>query len=353
MRDQATLTKAQVQPWLATLFPEVQAEVHAELSVLPLAADASTRRYFRAQWTPPGAEKAVSRVIMVCDSWPETETPDFIAVARHLAASGIRVPRIDGVVPTSGWICLEDFGDRALADAWQQTDNSERLAWGQQAMDALVRMHTTATQHKNAACPAFHLAFDVPKLLSELQHFRLHAIEGLWQHALSEDEREAFDAACLPLCAHLEAQPRYFCHRDYHGWNIMAQDKTVGILDFQDARMGPQPYDVVSLLVDRRTPSLLGRDISTALVQYYLDRFEAASGQRVDRAAFDELFELVAVQRCIKAIGTFAAMHVAYGRSQYLPYIDPTLDYIRPLLPRHAMLASLQTLLHRYTPLAS
>lgn len=346
MADQVGLTKEQVQPWLATLFPAVK----AGLSVVPLTADASTRRYFRAQWQSLEAEKPVSRVIMVGDPWPETETPDFIRVAKHLAASGVRVPTIDGVAPAAGWMCLEDFGDCTLADAWRDADNPERLLWGQRALEALVRMHTTATQNVDTACPAFHLAFDVPKLLSELQHFRLHAIEGLWQHVMSEDEREAFEAACLPLCRYLEAQPRYFCHRDYHGWNIMAQDQTVGILDFQDARLGPQPYDVVSLLVDRRTPLLLGRDLSSALVQYYLDRFEAESGQRVDRAAFDELFELVAVQRCIKAIGTFAAMHVAYGRSHYLPYIEPTLTYVRPLVQRHAMLAPFQAVLDRYTP---
>jgi aminoglycoside/choline kinase family phosphotransferase len=348
MADRVGLTKEQVQPWLATLFPDV----NAGLSVVPLTADASTRRYFRAQWRHLEAEKTVTRVIVVGDPWPETETPDFIAVARHLAASGVRVPTIDGVAAASGWMCLQDFGDRALADVWREADNPERLVWGQRALDALVRMHTTATQHNDAACPAFHLAFDVPKLLSELHHFRLHAIEGLWQHVLSEDEREAFEAACLPLCTHLEAQPRYFCHRDYHGWNIMAQNQTVGILDFQDARMGPQPYDVVSLLVDRRTPSLLGPDVSRALVQYYLDRFAAASGQRVDRAAFDDLFELVAVQRGLKAIGTFAAMHMAYGRSQYLTYIEPTLTYVRPLLQRHAMLSALAACLYRYTPLA-
>ncbi len=349
MDDQVGLTREQVQPWLATLFPEAE----TGLNVAPLAAAASTRRYYRAQWMRPGAEKATSRVIMVRGPWDASETPDFIAVAQHLAASGVRVPAIDAVAPASGWMCLEDFGDRALADAWQDGGKAERLTWGQRALDALVRMHTTATQHVDAACPAFHLAFDVPKLLSELQHFRLHAIEGLWQHTLSDDEREAFDAACLPLCTHLEAQPRYFCHRDYHGWNIMAQDKTVGILDFQDARMGPQPYDVASLLVDRRTPAMLGTDVSTALVRYYLDRFEAETGQRVDRSEFDALFELVAVQRCIKAIGTFAAMHVASGRSQYLPYIDPTLKYVWPLLQRYAMLAPLKTLLRRYTPPAS
>jgi aminoglycoside/choline kinase family phosphotransferase len=96
----------------------------------------------------------------------------------------------------------------------------------------------------------------------------------------------------------------------------------------------------------------LGPDVSRALVQYYLDRFAAASGQRVDRAAFDDLFELVAVQRGLKAIGTFAAMHMAYGRSQYLTYIEPTLTYVRPLLQRHAMLSALAACLYRYTPLA-
>lgn len=349
MADRARLTREQVQPWLAELFPDAA----TGLSVLPLAADASTRRYFRVQWRPPGAAHMTSRVMMVCDPWPEAETPDFIAVARHLAVSGVRVPAIDAVAPASGWMCLEDFGDRALADVWQAGRKPERLVWGQRALDALIRIHTAATQHVDAACPAFHLAFDVPKLLSELQHFRLHAIEGLWQQTLSEDERQAFDTACLPLCTYLDAQPRYFCHRDYHGWNIMAQDNTVGILDFQDARMGPQPYDVVSLLVDRRTPSILGADISIALVHYYLDRFEAETGRRVDRAAFGELFELVAVQRCLKAIGTFAAMHVAHGRSQYLPYIVPTLHYVRPLVQRHAILAPLANALPRYTPLCS
>ena len=104
--------------------------------------------------------------------------------------------------------------------------------------------------------------------------------------------------------------------------------------------------------MDRRTPSLLGPDVSTALVRYYLEQFEAESGQRVDRASFNDLFELVAVQRCLKAIGTFAAMHVVYGRSQYLPYIEPTLDYIRPLVQRHAVLSTLAAFLYRYTPLA-
>jgi aminoglycoside/choline kinase family phosphotransferase len=290
---------------------------------------------------------------MVCDSWPAGETPDFLAVAEHLRSSGICVPHVYGTLPAAGWMCLEDFGDRTLAAAWQTASMSERLLWGWRAMRILIHLHTTATQRYEPACPAFRLAFDVPKLLSELQFFRQHAIEGLWRHALTDAERDAFDAVCHPLCAFLAGQPRYFCHRDYHGWNIMVQEERLGILDFQDARMGPQAYDVVSLLVDRGTPAILGKEVSAALVEHYLQSFETETGQQVHRQDFAVLFELAAVQRCLKAIGTFAAMHVVRQRSQYLGYIPPTLAYVRPLLQRHQILRSLEAVLRRYTPLDS
>jgi aminoglycoside/choline kinase family phosphotransferase len=248
-------------------------------------------------------------------------------------------------------MCLEDFGDTTLAASWHNTTAATRWHLGTRAIDALVKIHTVGTQRRDLSCPVFQRAFDVPKLLSELQFFRQHAIEGLWQHPLTATERQVFDAACTPLCALLAAQPRYVCHRDYHGWNIMVHNGSVGILDFQDARLGPQPYDVVSLLVDRGTPEVLGREGLTALTEYYMQRMEAAAGRRVDRQAFTEMFMYVAVQRCLKAIGTFAYMHVVRGRSQYLPYIPPTLIYIQPLMRRLAILQDLAALLRRYIPL--
>jgi aminoglycoside/choline kinase family phosphotransferase len=338
-----------VQPWLATLFPHTQ----ARLTVTPLVADASTRRYYRAQWGEAHRAYPTSCIVMVCEPWQENETPDFLAVARHLLASGVRVPEVYGLAPAEGWMCLEDFGDRTLAAAWEQGSPPERLVWGQRAMQALVHLHVTGTQRQDAACPAFRLAFDVPKLLSELQFFRQHAIEGFWQQALTEDERMAFDAACEPLCRCLAEQPRYFCHRDYHGWNIMAQANAVGILDFQDARMGPQAYDVASLLTDRGTPMLLGAELCMTLQQEYLLGFEAQTAQSVNRRDFAEQYDLVSVQRCLKAIGTFAAMHVLYQRSHYLPYIPPTLTYLRPLLPRYTILQPLAAFLRSYTPLST
>lgn len=335
-----------MQSLLATLFPQAQSAP----AITPLAADASTRRYFRVHWPEGASMDPASCVMMVCTPWAATETPDFLTVGQHLRACGVSVPEVYGVAPGDGLMCLEDYGDRTLAAQWQDRHTTYRLAWGYRAIDELIKIHTTATQRHAPACPAFQLAFDVPKLLSELQFFRQHALEGLWQCCLSDDARAELDGAFETLCTLLASQPRYFCHRDYHGWNIMAHNNTAGVLDFQDARMGPQPYDLVSLLTDRGTPQLLGHTMLQEFIDYYIRQFDAATGQHMDGTAFAELFDYVAVQRCLKATGTFAMMHMAHQRSQYLSYIAPTLAYLQPLLQRYATLHPLLTLLSRYIP---
>jgi N-acetylmuramate 1-kinase len=346
MHTGTILTMEAVQPLLQQLFPKATRGPR----IAPLAADASTRRYFRIHWDEPATGCPASCVMMVCEPWQPHDIPDFLAVGQHLRAHGVRVPEVYGVSPHQGLMCLEDYGDCTLAAQWQMSTPVDQLAWGQRAIDELVKMHTSGAQHYDLACPAFKLSFDVPKLLSELQFFRQHAIEGLWQHTLTPTARDDLDAAFETFCAMLASAPRYFCHRDYHGWNIMAYNGAVGILDFQDARMGPQPYDLASLLTDRGTPDLLGNAVLAALRDYYVRRFEVAAGYRIDRDAFDQLFDYVALQRCLKATGTFAAMAVIRQRPQYLPYIPPTLTYLQPLLQRYAELQPLAVLLRRYMP---
>src|SRR5262247_2474496 len=286
MHTDTILTMDAVQTFLQQLFPKAAQVPRIAL----LAADASTRRYFRIYWDAPTAGCPASCVMMVCAPWQPQDIPDFLAVGQHLRAHGVRVPEVYGVSPHQGLMCLEDYGDCTLAAQWQMSTSAERLAWGQRAIDELVKMHTSGTQHYDPACPAFKLAFDVPKLLSELQFFREHAIEGLWQYTLTSMACDDLDAAFETLCALLASAPRYFCHRDYHGWNIMACDGAVGVLDFQDARMGPQPYDLASLFTDRGTPEILGYTVLQALRDYYIQRIQDATGRRIDREAFDRLY---------------------------------------------------------------
>jgi len=335
-----------LQPILQRWFPHAQGIA----DIQPLVADASTRRYFRMQWSLSNPSVPSTYILMACDPWPETTTPDFLAIERHLRACDVHVPQVYGVDPSQGLMCLQDYGDRTLATHWQEVVSADRLQWGKRAIDELVKMHTLGSQRDNPACPAFRLAFDVPKLLSELQFFRQHAIEGLWQHTLTTSEHEALDDAFTTLCTILAAQPRYFCHRDYHGWNLMVHDGAIGVLDFQDARMGPQTYDLVSLLTDRGMPEVLGNDGMSVFVDYYIQCMEAEEGRRIVRRDFNELFEYVAIQRGLKAVGTFAYMSTALQRQQYLPYILPTLTYIKPLIERYDVLQSLALCLRRYLP---
>jgi aminoglycoside/choline kinase family phosphotransferase len=88
-----------------------------------------------------------------------------------------------------------------------------------------------------------------------------------------------------------------------------------------------------------------------ALIDYYIQCMEAETGRRTDQDAFKQLFDCVAIQRCLKATGTFAAMAVVRQRPQYLPYIPPTLAYLQPLLQRYHILQPLARLLQRYVPL--
>lgn len=341
------VTAQTVHSWFETIFQD-----NRDLPCLtPLAADASTRRYWRARWATGSSGRPTSCVIMLGEPWPATDTPDFVAVGRHLQHCGVHVPRLYGVLPAQGVMVLEDFGDLTLAAYWQRTTADERLAWGARAVDELVKLHTVGSQVSETVCPAFGLAFDVSKLLSELHFFRQHAIEGLWNQQLTEAERDELDAAFGPLCSLLASQPRYFCHRDYHGWNIMVRDHTVGVLDFQDARMGPLPYDLVSLVCDRGTTGVLGTAVVRNLIDYYLNRLRAEGGDAIPRHDFLELFDHVAVQRGLKALGTFAFMTVEHGRRQYLPYIPPTLTDLESRLRRCSLLRPLARLLHRYIPL--
>ncbi len=94
----------------------------------------------------------------------------------------------------------------------------------------------------------------------------------------------------------------------------------------------------------------LGQDITTALVDYYRQRWQAESGQTLDRTEFAELFDYAALQRCLKATGTFAAMHGLYQRSQYLPYIAPTLRIVKARLKRYAALQPLARCLQHMIP---
>jgi aminoglycoside/choline kinase family phosphotransferase len=142
----------------------------------------------------------------------------------------------------------------------------------------------------------------------------------------------------------LAAEPRVVCHRDYHSRNLMVRDGRLVVIDFQDARMGPDTYDLVSLLRDSYV-ELPEADVD-ALTTVFLER----TGQSCDAAAFGRRFDLMALQRNLKALGTFGYQASARGNQTYLPYVSRTLGYVRDNLRRHPRFDRIAAVLGRAVP---
>src|SRR5262249_13805391 len=153
----------------------------------------------------------------------------------------------------------------------------------------------------------------------ELRFFREHYIEDFRDLTLGPRESAVLDGFLLALAREAAAPPRVLCHRDYHSRNLLVQEDRLRLVDFQDARLGPVAYDLASLLRDSYVD--LPRDLTEALFAAFL----VENNARIPSAdQFREQYEVVALQRNLKAIGTFGYQAAVRGKTHYLPYIAPT-----------------------------
>jgi len=238
------------------------------------------------------------------------------------------------------------LGDVTLQSFLADADGETTRAMYMQAIDILLQMQIAGSRCTGPEPPAFRLQFDVEKFVWELEFFVEHMICGLLAQEVPTGDLGAFRREFTALSATLAREPRVFAHRDYHSRNIMVHQGELRILDFQDARMGLCQYDLASLLRDSYVT--LEEDLVQDLLTYYITRKEAREDSRIDPEAFSRLFDLTAVQRNLKAVGTFSHQMVARGNPAYLEYIAPTLRYVRQNVSRYPELDGLGTLLSKY-----
>ena len=148
------------------------------------------------------------------------------------------------------------------------------------------------------------------------------------------------------ICTKLASQPTVLAHRDFHSRNIMVSGERLVMIDFQDARMGPAQYDLVSLLKDSYYQ--LEESQIKGLIHYYIARYEAVSGKSLNRDEFFYIFDLMAVQRNFKAIGSFASFLNRRGNATYLKYIGNTFENIRRTLLKYPQYSQLREGLFHY-----
>ena len=289
-----------------------------------LAGDASDRRYFRLS-RPDG-----SSIVLAVYAGPIAfaELP-FANVSGLFQRLQLPVPAILDHSDALGIVAQEDLGDVTLQTHLRTAAARERTALYRQAIDIIVCLQERGAAVDPAGYLPYRLAFDVEKLTWELDFFVTHFLEGYCGAGLSSTERTVLSEEWTRLAGELAAEPRVLCHRDYHSRNLMVQAGRLSVVDFQDARMGPDTYDLVSLLRDSYV------DVAEQEVDDHVLYFLASRG--LGRAAgFRERFDRMAVQRNLKALGTFGYQATVRQNRAYVPYMARTVAYVRANLAKYA-----------------
>jgi aminoglycoside/choline kinase family phosphotransferase len=277
----------------------------------PASEDASFRSYLRLE------TDAESFVIM--DAPPDREPCDqFIAVARKLRAAGLNAPEIIAQNTVEGFLLLTDFGGR---DYLSQLSPASEASLYEDALEALLLMQTRIDA---AELPLY----DTALLNREMDLFHDWFLGKLLGISLDQAQQLIWQSIKQSLVENALAQPQVFVHRDYHSRNLMKlETDNPGILDFQDAVKGPLTYDLVSLLRDCYIDWPPARVEQLAL-DYY-ERARVNDLLDAEPAQFMRWFNLMGIQRHLKAIGIFSRLKIRDGKPGYLKDIPRTLEYVR------------------------
>ena len=311
---------------LAALHSWLSGEVAlSDFTIEPVCGDASFRRYFRV--VAAGGDKWVAM-----DAPPDREDcRPFVKIAEQLRSLGLHVPGVRAQALEHGFLLLEDLGAVHYLDVLNES-TADRL-YGD-ALGALAVVQ--------ACAPTIGLPeYDAALLLREMALFSDWLLQRHLGIRLDTAQQRILQEAFDLLTESALEQPRVCVLRDYHSRNLMVTSSpTPGILDFQDAVSGPVTYDLVSLLKDCYIEWDPARVESWA-VGYYQLALQSGVLRHEHEQKFLRWFDLMGVQRHLKAAGIFARLHVRDGKPGYLGDIPRTLGYILQLEPKYPELEGL------------
>jgi len=301
--------------------------------IVPLTPDASDRRYFRVL-IPDSAN-----VVLSLYSAPfEVAKLPFVNVATLMAKMPVPIPAVLGHADDLGVLALQDLGDVTLQAHLGAASPAQHAALYRQAVALIATLQKRGEQLASPEYLPYGISFDVEKLTWELDFFTKHFLEAYRGITLADEERASLRAEFAVIIQELAAERGVLCHRDYHSRNLMLHEGQLYMIDFQDARMGPDTYDLVSLLRDSYVD--LPEETVAELIAYFL----ALKGTP-DDADFRRRFDVMALQRNLKALGTFGYQTTARHNPVYIQYIPRTLRYVRSNLKKHERFAPLRDLL--------
>ncbi len=320
-----------LENWIKDQFPE------KVFTLKPASADASFRRYFRVFIDDQ------TFVVMDAPLQHEDCRP-FLQVANILSATGVHVPKILAQNLEHGFLLLSDLGNTTFLQAL--TSDAARVdQLYADAIDALIQMQLS---QRTEGLPDY----DETLLLRELNLFPDWYIAKHLGKALSDQQAAMLSTIFARILANNLAQPKVLVHRDYHSRNLMVATPNPGILDFQDAVVGPVTYDLVSLFKD----AYIYWDEERVLdwvIRYWEKARKAGLPVSADFAEFYRDFEWMGVQRHLKILGIFARLNYRDGKVNYLDDMPLVMNYLRKACHRYCELHLLHNLLDELSPTES
>lgn len=318
---------AWLKPHLSDLFQRQGWGDVPDSTLVPASSDASFRRYFR--WETP------QRSFVLMDAPPPQENcRPFVNIAACLADAGIHVPEILAADLDRGFLLLSDLGRQTYLDVIDAGNADELFA---DAMEALLTF-------QDGADPSGLPAYNEALLRRELQLFPEWYVQRHLGHSLTAVEEQLWERSCRVLIDSALAQPRVLVHRDYMPRNLMVSEPNPGVLDFQDAVLGPVTYDITSLFKDAFVSWPEERVLGW--LQSYWDAARAR-GIPVQESfsEFHRASDLMGLQRHLKVIGIFARICHRDGKPRYLGDVPRFFAYLDTVLARRPELADLKQLL--------
>ncbi len=291
-------------------------------SIVPASVDASFRRYFRVT---RGGDSYI-----VMDAPPDKEdSAPFLRVARLLANMDLNVPIVLARDMDRGFLLLSDLGTRQYLDELPKPGAAQRLY-----ADALKALRVM--QMADPAVARELPRYDRALLLREMELMPEWFLQRHLGLIVGGEERSMLSALFECLVQVASAQPAVFVHRDYHSRNLLVtpQDNP-GILDFQDAVLGPVTYDLASLLKDCYI-AWPRAQVRAWVLEYREKLLESGFSMTADSREFLRWFDLVGLQRHIKVLGIFARLFYRDGKPQYLNDLPRVLDYVRDTAASYA-----------------
>ena len=322
----------EIQSW-------VQEQIQSEeaFSIYQLAGDASARKYYRII----AGEK--TWILMFWEPFNEASYP-FISVQKHFKLAHVNVPSILAVNAKLGILLQEDLGDLTLERKHlENTNERSSISFYQQSLDEIIKIHDVATVLNNKTT-ATEIMFDTAKFMWEMNYAKEHLFTGILDFKMGDQKAAALNTVFTHFCERLHQESKVICHRDYHSRNIMIKLGQVYVIDFQDARLGPVQYDLVSLFKDSYVE--LSDDYTHSLMNYYFENSNLKKTAGFSLEKFNLIYELQSVQRCLKACGSFASFMNSRQDRRYLKYLPSTLKKVIKSLsyfPEYQLLTDILT----------